>query len=101
MTETHLLNEPPPTVPPPTATADNLAETVLDAVVRRLTGATLPHATYRVQFNAGFTFRHARELVPYWARLGISHIYASPFLKANAGSMHGYDVVDHTQLNPE
>jgi (1->4)-alpha-D-glucan 1-alpha-D-glucosylmutase len=40
-------------------------------------------------------------LVPYFARLGISHLYASPLLAARAGSMHGYDVVDPTQVNPE
>ena len=39
--------------------------------------------------------------MPYLARLGISHVYASPILKARPGSMHGYDVTDHTQLNPE
>jgi (1->4)-alpha-D-glucan 1-alpha-D-glucosylmutase len=33
--------------------------------------------------------------------LGISHLYASPFLTARAGSTHGYDIVDHTRLNPE
>ena len=39
--------------------------------------------------------------MPYLARLGISHVYASPILKARPGSMHGYDVTDHTRLNPE
>jgi (1->4)-alpha-D-glucan 1-alpha-D-glucosylmutase len=39
--------------------------------------------------------------VPYLAQLGISHCYASPYLKARPGSMHGYDIVDHNQLNPE
>ena len=45
--------------------------------------------------------RDATALVPYLARLGVSHVYASPFLKARPGSMHGYDVVDHDALNPE
>ena len=40
-------------------------------------------------------------LAPYLARLGVSHIYASPYLKARPGSTHGYDIVDHGQLNPE
>ena len=44
---------------------------------------------------------HAAAVVPYLAALGISHLYASPFLKARAGSTHGYDVVDHDALNPE
>ncbi|MGB8167407.1 MAG: malto-oligosyltrehalose synthase [Chthoniobacteraceae bacterium] len=62
---------------------------------------TYPIATYRLQFHAGFTFRHARELVPYLSRLGISDIYASPFFRAAPGSQHGYDVCDHNELNPE
>ena len=63
--------------------------------------ASLPTATYRLQFNAGFTFHAATELVDYLATLGISHCYASNYLKAVPGSLHGYDVVDPTQLNPE
>ncbi|MBF6034720.1 malto-oligosyltrehalose synthase [Pseudomonas sp. P155] len=58
-------------------------------------------ATLRLQFHKGFTLEHAVPLVPYFARLGISHIYASPLLAARAGSMHGYDVVDPTRVNPE
>jgi (1->4)-alpha-D-glucan 1-alpha-D-glucosylmutase len=61
----------------------------------------LPVATYRLQFHRGFRFRDARALVPYLARLGVSHLYASPFLKARPGSTHGYDVVDHNAVNPE
>lgn len=58
-------------------------------------------ATLRLQFHKGFTLEDAVPLVPYFARLGISHIYASPLLRARAGSMHGYDVVDPTRVNPE
>ena len=60
-----------------------------------------PRATYRLQFNEGFTFSDAAELVPYLAELGIGDLYASPYLKARPGSTHGYDVVDHGRLNPE
>jgi (1->4)-alpha-D-glucan 1-alpha-D-glucosylmutase len=60
-----------------------------------------PRATYRLQFNHTFTFRDAIALVDYLAELGISHLYASPFLKARAGSTHGYDITDHNELNPE
>ena len=60
-----------------------------------------PRATYRLQFHAGFGFADATALVPYLARLGISHVYASPSLRARAGSEHGYDIVDHSALNPE
>ena len=58
-------------------------------------------ATLRLQFHQGFTLDDAVPLVPYFARLGISHIYASPLLKARPGSLHGYDVVDPTRVNPE
>ncbi len=58
-------------------------------------------ATYRLQLNSGFTLESARAIVPYLARLGISHIYASPVLRSRPGSTHGYDVVDPTRLDPE
>jgi len=51
--------------------------------------------------NSGFRFEHARRLVGYLHALGISHLYSSPILKARPGSPHGYDITDHTQLNPE
>ena len=60
-----------------------------------------PRSTYRLQFNAGFTFRDAAEVVPYLAALGVSDLYASPYLQARPGSMHGYDIVDHASLNVE
>lgn len=58
-------------------------------------------ATLRLQFHKGFTLDDAVPLVSYFASLGISHVYASPLLSARAGSMHGYDVVDPTTVNPE
>lgn len=60
-----------------------------------------PRATYRLQFHKDFTFDDAAALAPYLARLGVSHLYASPFFKAHPGSTHGYDVVDYGTLNPE
>lgn len=63
--------------------------------------ARIPMATYRIQFNGGFGFSAAREIVPYLFELGISDLYASPYLKARPGSIHGYDIVDPTSLNPE
>jgi (1->4)-alpha-D-glucan 1-alpha-D-glucosylmutase len=60
-----------------------------------------PRATYRIQFHKSFTFSDALKLAPYLAGLGISHLYGSPILMARAGSMHGYDVVDHGRVNPE
>src|SRR4051794_4269530 len=61
---------------------------------------SFPESTYRLQFHAGFTFRDATAIVPYLAKLGITHVYASPYLKARPGSTHGYDVIDHCTLNP-
>ena len=61
----------------------------------------VPRATMRLQFHRGFTFADAQSLAPYFAELGISHIYASPILAARPGSMHGYDVIDPTRINPD
>jgi len=61
----------------------------------------VPRATYRVQLHAGFDFDAAAAIVPYLARLGISHLYTSPITMARPGSLHGYDVVDHARVNPE
>ena len=61
----------------------------------------VPLATYRLQLTKDFGFDDAAVLVPYLKELGITHLYASPFLKARPGSTHGYDIVDHEQLNPE
>jgi (1->4)-alpha-D-glucan 1-alpha-D-glucosylmutase len=60
-----------------------------------------PRATLRLQFHKDFTFADAARLVPYFAALGISHVYASPIVTARPGSMHGYDVIDPTRVNPE
>ncbi len=60
-----------------------------------------PRATMRLQFHKGFTFADAVGLVPYLSALGISHVYASPIMTARPGSLHGYDVIDPTRINPE
>ena len=60
-----------------------------------------PRATYRLQCNKDFGFDDVAEIADYLARLGISHIYTSSWLKARRGSLHGYDIVDHHSLNPE
>jgi len=58
-------------------------------------------ATYRLQFNKGFTFQDAAKLLNYFSALGVTHIYASPILRARRDSSHGYDVIDPTRLNAE
>jgi (1->4)-alpha-D-glucan 1-alpha-D-glucosylmutase len=64
-------------------------------------GLRIPVSTYRLQFNSGFRFVDAAEIIPYLNLLGISDIYASPYFKARAGSLHGYDILDQNSLNPE
>src|SRR5512146_19573 len=63
--------------------------------------ANRPISTYRLQFNHAFRFADGRQLVGYLHALGITHCYSSPILKARAGSMHGYDITDHSAINPE
>lgn len=61
----------------------------------------LPRATLRLQLGPELDFKRVRELVPYFAELGFSHLYLSPFLKARVGSSHGYDIVDHNRFDPQ
>jgi (1->4)-alpha-D-glucan 1-alpha-D-glucosylmutase len=61
----------------------------------------IPSATYRLQLHKDFGFKQVKEIAEYLQKLGISDIYASPIFKARAGSLHGYDVVDPNQINPE
>jgi (1->4)-alpha-D-glucan 1-alpha-D-glucosylmutase len=61
----------------------------------------VPRATYRLQLRAGFGFSQAAAIAPYLAGLGVSHVYLSPIFKARPGSVHGYDITDHNELNPE
>jgi len=61
----------------------------------------IPRATYRLQLHRDFGFTKATALVPYLAALGVSHVYCSPYLRARSGSRHGYDIVDHGEINPE
>ncbi len=61
----------------------------------------IPRATYRLQLHRDFTLNQATGLLAYLDALGISHCYLSPLLKARPGSRHGYDITDHSSLNPE
>ena len=85
---------------PTPATASEI-DALVRTVIERRQAMPAPRATYRLQFNRTFTFNDARAIVPYLADLGISHLYASPIFRAAPGSMHGYDVVDYGELNPE
>lgn len=61
----------------------------------------IPRATYRLQLHKDFGFEAATAVLPYLRRLGVSHVYCSPIWRARPGSLHGYDVVAHHEINPE
>ncbi len=63
--------------------------------------ARVPHSTYRLQLHEHFGFDDAAAVAPYLKKLGVSHVYSSPYLQAAPHSMHGYDVVDHRKVNEE
>lgn len=58
-----------------------------------------PDSTYRLQITQGFTLYDAAALVPYLRGLGVDWVYLSPILTAEAGSDHGYDVVDPSTVD--
>jgi len=83
------------------SSAEGIPETFYSFVDRLNDFRKIPTATYRLQFNHRFTFRDATSILPYLHELGISDCYASPYFMAKRGSLHGYDILDHNQLNPE
>ncbi|RZM25231.1 MAG: hypothetical protein EOO88_20040, partial [Pedobacter sp.] len=60
-----------------------------------------PVSTYRIQFHKDFTLSDFEKRIPYFKKLGVSTIYASPLLAATPGSTHGYDTIDAQLINPE
>lgn len=60
-----------------------------------------PKLAYRLQLNSQFTFYDVITIIPYLKKLGVTHIYLSPILKARAGSTHCYDIVDFRFVNDE
>ncbi|MDF2705790.1 MAG: treY [Nonomuraea muscovyensis] len=60
-----------------------------------------PISTYRVQLTPDFGFAQVAEIAGYLRDLGVSHVYLSPILQANPGSLHGYDVTDHSRIREE
>ncbi len=63
--------------------------------------ARVPGSTYRLQLHENFGFDQATEIASYLKKLGVTHVYSSPYLQAAPHSMHGYDVVDHRKVNEE
>ena len=84
-----------------------MPETIADALFADETRALAespprrPGATYRLQLHKGFRLADAEAIVPYLHDLGITDLYLSPYLAARPGSTHGYDVFDHSRINPE
>ncbi len=78
-------------------------EWLVDAVVRSVRERSCrPAATYRMQFENGkLSFRDAAAVVPYLKELGISHLYASPYLKVRSKNPNCYAIVDYGRLNPD
>ncbi|HLI76349.1 MAG TPA: malto-oligosyltrehalose synthase [Acidobacteriaceae bacterium] len=63
--------------------------------------ARIPSSTYRLQLHEEFGFDNASAIAPYLKKLGVTHVYSSPYLQAAPHSRHGYDVVDHRKVNEE
>ena len=72
-----------------------------DHLFAKVMAVHLPTSTYRFQFNHNFTLKQASALIDYLSDLGITDCYASPLTLARRGSLHGYDVTDHSIINPE
>ena len=66
-----------------------------------MTGNPTPVSTYRLQIRSSFTLQDAAAITDYLHDLGADWVYFSPLLKAESGSDHGYDVVDHSQIDPD
>ncbi|MDP2968232.1 MAG: malto-oligosyltrehalose synthase [Deltaproteobacteria bacterium] len=82
--------------------SDEKIQEIFNSVVDNLNiYRKIPIATYRLQFNHQFKFSDATMILPYLHELGISDVYTSPYFKAKKGSLHGYDILSHHQLNPE
>ncbi len=64
-------------------------------------GRPVPASTYRLQIRPEFGFADVAAIADYLTALGVGHAYLSPILAPTPGSTHGYDVVDHSRLNPE
>jgi (1->4)-alpha-D-glucan 1-alpha-D-glucosylmutase len=79
----------------------SFASTVAAVAQEVLSQRRIPSATYRLQFGRSFTFRDAEALVPYLSDLGITDCYASPLFKTCSKASHGYDICDHSLLNPD
>jgi (1->4)-alpha-D-glucan 1-alpha-D-glucosylmutase len=61
---------------------------------------TIPISTYRFQVRESFDLSKAADTLQYVRDLGADWVYFSPLLRAEEGSDHGYDVTDHSRVDP-
>ncbi|MCL2468120.1 MAG: malto-oligosyltrehalose synthase [Micrococcales bacterium] len=59
----------------------------------------VPVSTYRLQLGPDLRFDDVVARLPYYAALGVTHLYLSPVLRAAPGSTHGYDVIAHDEIS--
>ena len=60
-----------------------------------------PTSTYRLQITEEFDLFEAARVLTYLHDLGADWVYLSPILASEADSEHGYDVADHSRIDPE
>ena len=59
-----------------------------------------PASTYRLQVTEDFDLLEAARTLTYLHELGVDWVYLSPLLASETGSSHGYDVADHSAIDP-
>lgn len=59
-----------------------------------------PKSTYRLQITEDFDLVAAAKTLSYLHELGVDWVYLSPLLASESGSDHGYDVADHSSIDP-
>jgi malto-oligosyltrehalose synthase/malto-oligosyltrehalose trehalohydrolase len=59
-----------------------------------------PVSTYRLQITEKFDLLEAARTLTYLRELGVDWVYLSPLLASESGSDHGYDVSDHSAIDP-
>ena len=59
-----------------------------------------PTSTYRLQITEEFDLLDAARTLAYLHELGVGWVYLSPLLASESGSSHGYDVSDHSSIDP-
>jgi malto-oligosyltrehalose synthase/malto-oligosyltrehalose trehalohydrolase len=59
-----------------------------------------PASTYRLQITEDFDLLEAARTLTHLRELGVDWVYLSPLLASESGSDHGYDVSDHSSVDP-